>query len=332
MLAGHPELSALKIEVEALAERHRWAEVHDRLASYGEVDLYTEPKLAYAMAAARLHLGAPDRALPLALATEGEFRRRRDNRNLLRALNLVGAVLFELGDLEGAEERFSSLLELASDSGDEEMQARATNNLGMIASLRGEHPKALSLYRLSIPAYQKRGQRRGLAQTYHNMAILYRDRGLLREADAYDRRAAEMARRIGDARLAAMAVVGRAEIAYLRGDLEAAAAAAARALRDLVAQGDALGQADALRLLGMVARAQGDLEEGRDRLEAALEIARSNANPLLEAETLRERGLLHRESGRADLAEADLRAAAALFARIGARAEEKRTKELLASS
>lgn len=330
-LAGHSELSALKREVEALAEGHRWGEVRDRLARYSDADLRGEPKLSYALAASYAHLGAPDRALPLALAAEGDFRRRRDRRNLLRALNLVGAVLFELGDLEGAEERFSSLLELAAEDGDEEMKAKATNNLGMIASLRGEHEKALSLYRLSIPAYQRIGERRGLAQTYHNMGILYRDRGLLREADSHYRRASDTARRIKDARLAAMALVGRAEISYLRGDPKAAAAVASRAHKEFVVLGDALGQADAERLLGMIARAQGDLEESRKRLEAALQIAKANGSPLLEAEVLRERGLLHREIGRPDLAEADLRAAAAIFARLGAKAEEKKTKDLIAS-
>ncbi len=323
------EWSSLRSEIEGLAERHLWAELRERLASYGDVELSDDPRIAYHLAEALVHLGAAGRARVLGEAAEAKFRERRDERNLLRALNIVGAALFELGDLAGADERFSWLLELAAEAGDEEMRARASHNLGAIASLRGEHEKALSLYRLSIPAYQRLGRARGLAQTEHNMAILYRDQGRWEESDRHYQRAIEQARRIQDARLAAMAAAGRAEIAYLRGDLEASAAGALRALEDLVTIGDALGQADALRLLGVLAREMGDRAEARRRLDAALFIARANGNRLLEAEILRERGHLSRDEGRRTQAADDWAAAAQIFRRLGAKGEEWKTQELL---
>jgi tetratricopeptide (TPR) repeat protein len=163
-----------------------------------------------------------DRALGLALAAEAEFRARHDAVNRLAALNVAGAAQFELGDLEGAESRFSDLLELAGERGDDEMLGRATNNLASLASLRGDHERALSLFQLATTAYQKVGFRFGLAQAAHNLGIVYRDLGYWRESDRHYSQALRRARQLGDKRLAAMARVGRSEVFFLRGDRELA--------------------------------------------------------------------------------------------------------------
>jgi tetratricopeptide (TPR) repeat protein len=317
------------VTLEAWADAHRWSAIREVLATRSDAELRDDPRAALLLAEALLHLGEPRRARRLARAAAAALRAARDPRNLLRALNVWGAASFELGDLGGAEARFDEMWELALETGHEEMRARAANNLGALASLRGDHERALSLYRVALPAYQRLGWVRGLAQTEHNLAILHRDRGDWAESDRWYRRAWERARRIPDPRLAAMAAVGRAELACLRGDPDAAAAAARRALEDLVEYGDALGQADALRVLGMASRAWRDWEEAARRFDAALEIARANGNPLLEAELWRERGLLERERGRARAGRRALERALGLFERLGARAEARKTRALL---
>ncbi len=326
------DVGALKARLEEFADARRWAEIRDELAQSDDTELMADPRIAFHLAEALAHLGPIERALTLALAAESEFQKKNDAVNLLPALNLAGATQFELGDLEGAEERFSKLLELAREAGNDEMSGRATNNLGAIASLRGDQQRALSLYRLSVPAYQKIGYLAGLAQTAHNLGIAHRDLGFWREADRHYRRSADKAKDIGDVRLAAMATVGRAEIAHRRGDDAFAEAEVSRALTTFGQIGDELGRADALRLLGEIADVGGDEPLARARLDEALGLARTQANPLLEAEILEERGKLHAKAGRTTLARADLEVAAATYGRIGAaqrrRRAEKRLEEI----
>jgi len=319
----------LKPVLDELANERRWGEVLERVSELDDSELAVDPKVACLVAEALLNLGQMERALNLALAAEAEYRTRHDSVALLRALNLAGAVLFELGDLEGAEERFSDQLELAREKGDDEMSGRATNNLGAIASLRGEDERALSLFRLSLPAYQKVGYLQGLAQTDHNLGIVHRDLGYWREAERSYRSARRHARQLGDERLAAMAWVGQAEIAFRRGDDRFAGTEARRALQLFVQVGDELGRADALKLLGSIATSQSKLEEAHQHLEEALVLARQYSNPLLEAEILEERGELHVKMGQVALARADLEAAAVTYRRLGAVKHQQHAEERL---
>jgi tetratricopeptide (TPR) repeat protein len=283
----------LKSALDELAAERRWGDLLARVAELDDSELTGDPKVAYLVAEALLHVGR------------------------------------ELGDLKGAEERFSEQLELARETGNEEMSGRATNNLGAIASLRGENGRALSLFRLSIPAYQKVGFLQGLAQTDHNLGIVHRDLGYWREAERHYRSAQRHARQLGDERLAAMARVGQAEIAFRRGDDRFAAIEARRSLQIFVQLGDELGRADALRLLGSIAASRSKLEEGRRYLEEALALARQYSNPLLEAEVLEERADVHVRAGRFALARADLEAAAINYRRLGADKRQKSAEERL---
>ncbi len=309
--------SQLRDELDRLAAERDWGAIGERVAQLDDSTLTADPKVAVLAAEALLYRGRVERALSLALIAEAEFRTRYDQLNLLTAMNLAGAAQFELGDLDGAEERFAEILELSRERGEDEMGGRATNNLGAIASLRGDHVRALSLFRLSIPAYQRVGFGAGLAQTYHNLGIVHRDLGFWHVADRHYLEAQKRARRLGDRRLAAMARIGRAEVAYRRGDHHFAAIEARHALEAFVEIGDDLGRADALRLLGNIATAR-DLEEAARNFDEALNLAREHGNLLLEAEVLEERAAMHGASERLALARADLELAAGVYRRLGA--------------
>ncbi len=323
------DVADLRTELEQLGEERRWGEIRERAESLDDSTVTADPKVAYRVAEALFFGGQMDRALHLALAAEAEFRTRHDQVGLLPALNLGGAVQFELGDLEGAEERFSDLLELARERGNDEMSGRATNNLGAIASLRGDPEKALSLFLLSIPVYQKVGFLAGLAQTEHNLGIVNRDLGDWREAERRYRSAQRRARQLGDDRLAAMARAGRAEIAFLRGDYVYAEVEARHSLETYMELGDELGRADALKLLGSIAARASDLDRASLHFGEALKLARQHANPLLEAEILEEWAELHLAANRSPLAHADLEAAAATYRRLGAVGRQRAVEEKL---
>jgi len=238
-----------------------------------------------------------------------------------RALNLLGAACFFLGELDEASDAFTMALEMASETDDLLILARATNNLGMIANLRGDHDTALGHYRLAVPTYQRLGQRRGLAESFHNIAITYRDIGALEEADEYERRAIDYAADGVAPRVAAMGRIGRAEIALRRGDPQFAKGTSERAAVELARLHDPVNEADAHRLVASASATMGRIAEAEAAFERALAIARAGGHMLIEAETLRDRARALQAQGRSADARVDTDGAIVLFERLGATSE-----------
>ena len=254
---------------------------------------------------------------------------RGDAVNHRRALNLLGVGSFSLGDLDEASNALNTAVDLAAEADDLLLFARATNNLGALANLRGAHESALGHYRLAVPAYQRLGQRRGLAESYHNIAITYRDIGDLEQADEYERRAMDYAAAGVAPRVAAMGLIGRAEVALRRGDPQFARGTAQRAADELNALQDPMNEADAHRLVGTAATAMRRFAEADVAFARALSIAKERGHTLIEAETLRDRARGMFARGAYDDARADAGAAMTLFEKLGATSEVEALRSLL---
>ena len=279
--------------------------------------------LLYGEALAR---GGSDReACDWLTRTESLLVDRGDHFTHRHALNLLGVTRFGIGQLDKATSAIGRALELASQEGDLLLLARASNNMGAIANLQGRHETALSYYRLAIPTYQRLGDRRGIAQTHHNMAISFRDLGDLERADEEERNANESASGGTSPRIVAMARVGRAEIALRRGDFRLAEMTARSAIDEL----SGFDEADAHRLLGTALGGRGFYDDALAAFGRALSIAVALGHALTEAEALRDRALMHAQRGASDLAANDAVRAIALFDRMGAGEEKKRMDELL---
>lgn len=270
---------------------------------------------------ALIYTGNERRAVRWLRGTEPRLGEAGDRASQRRAVNMIGAACLALGELEDASGEFARALELATQAEDLLVLARATNNLGAIANMQGDHERALSHYRLALPTFQRLGQRRGLASSYHNLAITYRDLGELEESDEHELRAIEHALDGGVPRLAAMGRVGRAEVALRRGDA-AFAETTARIARDEFARlGDPQNEADASRLVGAACTAQRRYDDALEAFDRALAIARERGHALNEAETLRDRSELYLAQDRAADAFEDARLAMAIFDRLGATRE-----------
>lgn len=298
-----------------------WQALVELAAPLPDEALYADPELAFLYAVGCRRTGDPARALEVLARIEPEARRRNDRILLTDALNLAGIALWESGETAAAEDRFAGLLEAAIAWNDEESVARACNNLGVLANVRGRRDQALLQYERALAAYQRTGNVRGLAETHHNLGISYRDLGYDREADAHFRRAMELAGGAPAEDVIAMAETERAMLRARAGDGALAQAMATRALERFTRLGEALGRADALRVLAAAARAGGRDDDAFPFLDDALEIARAHSDPLLMAEVQRDRGLLLRDAGDADAARQALTESAEHFARLGATAD-----------
>ncbi|HET7600752.1 MAG TPA: tetratricopeptide repeat protein [Gemmatimonadales bacterium] len=249
----------------------------------------------------------------------------------LKALNLFGASLLELGALDGAAATFQHVAELAMREHDDLLVAKARNNLAAIANIRGHHEEARGLYLLALAAYQRLGSPSGLAECHHNIAITFRDEGELERAEEHEQRAIEHAREAGSGRLAALALLGRAEIQLRRGDPAGAEAGAREAAAAFREAGDPICEGDALRLVGVACTAQANLVDARLALESALALLRGHDAALNEAETVRALAEWAAAAGDAAAAGAHGQAAANLFKRLGAAEEVVRLDSWLAA-
>jgi tetratricopeptide (TPR) repeat protein len=310
-------VAQVRSEIEAPVGAANWNAVRELLAARPEA-VAASGDLTALYGEVLLRTGRSQAAREWLARAQVQLKRRGELVALRRVMNLLGVALFELGLIEEAAAILEHVAEIAWSSGDDLLLAKARNNLGTIANVRGERDQALTLYQLAVPVYQRLGSPSGLAECYHNMAITYRDAVALDRAEECERRAIEYADQAGSTRLTALARLGRAEISLRRGEVslaEAGATFAASAFRDAA---DPMGEGDALRLIGVARTLQGKLDQAQSALEAALAIAREHGAALNEAETLRALAEWACAKGQPDVARTHARRALAVLIRLGA--------------
>lgn len=315
-------------QARARATAGAWPEVADLLR--GELaPVGARPERVTLYAEALMRIGEPRRAsdcLQEAIPVLSHGPNRSAHRT---ALNLLGAASFAVGALDDAQVAWDRALELAQGASDPLLVGRAMNNLGAVASLRGDWHRALYLYQLAVPIYQRLGDAHRLAETFHNLAIVHRDLDELAPADEHEMRAIEFAQQAGAEHLVLMARVGRAELALRRGDHELAAVSALAAGKASAAIGDRGTQADAWRCAGEAYTALGQHEEARRLLDEAATLAELSGQALMQAEVLLASARLAERSGDRDRAIADAREATKSFADLGAHTALARSTVLL---
>ena len=314
--------------VRQLTAAGAWPDVRATLASH-EGEARRHPELVTAWAEASLRTGNPRDAYSWLAESLTMVERSGDRAQLRRALNLLGVANTELGALDDAEATFDRAAQLGWADGDDLLVARATNNLAAIAHVRGRRNVATALYSLALPTYQRLGSARGLAESYHNLAITLREQGDLERADECEQRAIEYARDANAPALAAMARVGRAEVSLRRGDARMAEVTARLAAEALLAAGDPIRQADALRVAGVASMRLGDAPAARTALDRAVALARAHGHMLIEAESRRARAEVAADTGDVTLAREDLRAAVDLFGKLSAERERQEAEAYL---
>jgi putative nucleotidyltransferase with HDIG domain len=235
------------------------------------------------------------------------------------ALNVVGGFTFESGDLPAARRTFDSALALAS--GSAALRARIEQNLGILATVEGDHERALAHYGRSLDAYVGLGDERGVALAYHNLGMISADRKRWEEADIYFRHAFQGAERAGDIHLQGLCLLNHTEVHLVRQEYDRARADVERALGIFDQIESRIDKADAYRVLGAVHRVTGRPESAERHLLRARGLADEMQSVLGGAEANRELALLYQQLGRNVDALSSLSAAYQLFRRLNARTE-----------
>jgi putative nucleotidyltransferase with HDIG domain len=105
---------------------------------------------------------------------------------IAQALNVVAIVHQTGGDLDLAESMYTEARITAQSIRDAEALAMIDQNLGTVASIRGDVRRALEAFHLSLDGYRALGMRDQAAQVLNNLGLAYSDLGELdRAASAY---------------------------------------------------------------------------------------------------------------------------------------------------
>jgi putative nucleotidyltransferase with HDIG domain len=235
------------------------------------------------------------------------------------ALNTMGGLDLMTGSLDSAEREFLESLERGSS--DLALCARAEQNLGILANIRGRHDEAMSRYARSLESYRTCGDRHGCAIAYHNLAMVSADRGQFEEAARYFEMSLAIADVEGDVYLRAAGLVNSAEVDVSCQRYENAR----QKIEDALACFDKLEahglRSGAHRVLGMIQRETGRPELAAQQFHSAIQLAVGAGSMLNEAEASRELATLHRMNGRNHDALRMLTIALRLFRRLDARTE-----------
>jgi tetratricopeptide (TPR) repeat protein len=256
-----------------LVGRNRFEEALDCFFSL-KADDRLDPMLQFWAATAAARLGRFTIAITLATSAEAGFGERGQCPEDMRVLNLLGALALERGDLVVAERRFRAVLDREHLPSEPVVLGHAITNLASIMDLRGRPDAALRLYYDGLRLYQDAGDYRGMAQTYHNLNLVFRNMGMLEAAESVARQAVRTAETAGEPSLLALCLSGHAETSMERGNLAAAGAFLARAQEGARGMGDEMCIAEVGRV-----SARYHLREGRTgEAIAQAEISRSIAN------------------------------------------------------
>jgi tetratricopeptide (TPR) repeat protein len=233
-------------------------------------------------------------------------------------LNVLGSVAFERGRFDEAEDHYGLALAAASSGASEEVAARACNNLASLKHLRGDSAGARSLYLTALLAYEKLGDPRGQAESYHNVAITFREEGELAAAKRADQTALEHAAAAGDAGTLALVHSSLAETALLAGDPAVALAQLEEAEFQAWIVHDPLASAEVHRVRAIYLGSVGEAIPALESVHHAARCAERHGSRLMQAECAELAARLLRQLGRETEAASQAESARQLFLALGA--------------
>ncbi|MFG2650815.1 BTAD domain-containing putative transcriptional regulator [Streptomyces sp. NPDC048436] len=202
-------------------------------------------------------------------------RPRGDLREQARAIAVMGAAERALGRLPEAAAHLSEVMGLASRLDDDWLAGMSSCQLGALHDQEGRHEKALTYYATSLAFAEKIGRPRMISKTLCFTAEAHLALGRHTEVKDLARRAAELAREVGDLQLRAtsLSLLGAAE--HGRGDLPLAITLQREALATLTEHTSRPLEMEVRRRLGRTYATAGDPAEAERQFRIARSLAGS---------------------------------------------------------
>jgi predicted ATPase/predicted negative regulator of RcsB-dependent stress response len=239
-----------------------------------------------------------------------------------RARAVLGATLFDLGEIDPAGVQMHEAHRLAVVSGERRVLANIIGNLGHLRRQQARMDEARSYLEEALSLHRELGNRVSEGVVLCNLAILHQNQGRTREARAFYAAALDANRRIGSRRILGVTLGNLAILDQDQGR-DADAASGYRAAIELMREvGDRRFQAINIGNLGNLHRLHGRWEQARTCYEESLLIHREVGNRRSEGVVLGNLAGVLSSEGRVDEARAMYAEALAVHRAVSNRRSE----------
>jgi putative nucleotidyltransferase with HDIG domain len=202
---------------------------------------------------------------------------------IAQALNVVAIVHQTSGDLDRAESIYREARGTAESIRDAEAMAMIDQNLGTVASIRGDIRGALDSFQRSLAGYRDLGMLDHAAQVLNNIGLAYTDLGELDEAEAAYAAAAEAFGEQHDHPNEMNVALNQVQLCIATGRIDEAQERV-DALLLLTGEIAPSWRGEVFRHVGVIARERGDYVKAAEFLGRAAECAEEGEDLLLKAD------------------------------------------------
>lgn len=294
--AEEPASVTLHLDAAKLAEREgRWADACvEYEALIREEDAILDTRLAAMRWLGRAHLETGNRpaameVLQLAVTSAEQAERPRA---VAQALNVIAIAEQTSGNLDSAAELYAAARSRAEQSDDRALLAMIDQNVGTVASIRGDTPAALAAFRLSLVGYQMLGMRNYQGQVLNNIGLAYVDLGEFAAAESAYAEAASSFAASGDKANELTVAVNQVQLWIAMRRFDKALAATDQLLK-IGLETPQPWMGEVYRHLGVIAREHSEYAKAAEYLELASTQAAGSNDLLLTADVAEQRAELH---------------------------------------
>jgi tetratricopeptide (TPR) repeat protein len=178
------------------------------------------------------------------------------------SLNNIGLVYDKKGEILNALEYYSKSLAIMKELNKQEGIAQSLNNIGTVYYSQGDILKALDYYSQSLVIYEKIGDENGISYILNNIAIIYSALGDIRNALNYNFRSLKIKEAHGDKKSIAISLNNIGSLFKKQGDTKQALEYYIKSLEISEAIGYKAGMAAAYNNIGMMYKTLGDPAKG----------------------------------------------------------------------
>jgi putative nucleotidyltransferase with HDIG domain len=202
---------------------------------------------------------------------------------IAQALNVVAIVHQTGGDLDRAELMYREARGTAESIKDSEAMAMIDQNIGTVASIRGDVEEALEAFQRSLEGYRALGMRDQAAQVLNNIGLAYTDLGELDRAEAAYAEAAQAFGEEHDHPNEMNVALNQVQLCIATGRFDEAQERV-ETLLSLTGEIAPSWRGEVFRHVGVIARERGDYVKAAEYLGRAGECAEEGEDLLLRAD------------------------------------------------
>lgn len=257
------------------------------------------------------------------------FQELGDSNGIYKALNLLGTLQGQMGELSKALATFLETQKLCESLNDIQGAAAALNNAALTYSYLGDYAHALELYLQALHYYEALSDNAGMARTLANLGSAYYELEHFEKALESFESALKHQGEWRDANVHSHILMSLGKTLERLSKFEEALSYTLESLNICIESSNRLGMAHAFDTLGSIFLSQGQIQEAEKNFSKALDIERNLGDRLEEIKTSLKLAELWRDTKRYDEALKLVKQALSIAETAGTKAESYKAHQLL---